>query len=98
MLWILTLIHYIISHCRLSVRLLTDCHIRLSQVFEGSTIFVTVSVASALEMPAGMLAFFSADKLGRKMTIVVGFAMLFIGEGVLALTYSGTATKIFLTS
>jgi len=71
----------------ISIRLLYDAHVRITKFLEYN-LFVTFSVASALEVFSGFAAYVLADRCGRRSTLVVMFGMSSVIEAVRAVADS----------
>ena len=72
---------------RTSIRLIMDAHIRFSQMMPYN-VFVTLSVSSPSELPAGLIAIFLADRLGRRNTLMAAL----LGAGLVEMTIAFTNT------
>jgi len=75
-----------------TIRLLYDAHVRITQFLEYN-LFVTFSVASALECFSGFAAYILADKWGRRSSLVFMFATSSVIELVRAISGSGEAER-----
>ena len=78
--------------CRMSIRVLNDAHIRISQTLNYN-IFIIFSASSAVEFFGGLGSLIFAEKLGRRSTNITFFLVIAVIEASMALVPQGKGMK-----